>query len=253
MSNKVVSNYSVEIRFRPDAGFLDKRGAVAQSLTSSGAPFKRWNVSANAIDFTRDDNQHIRAFFSYRNLGVLSTPPNASEYFVATAEKFLAAAWEHLPNREFSRAGVRSVLLIETEDFAEAVAAYRRRFLGLTDKEVQAFGGDLIDVGFPMNFVKGKDHFNVITGPMERGQSLQFFRDTHPSLGAILQRVGRLPGGDSDATDLPAVGLFVDVDFFRENLSQHTTVTTMLGLLRRGVKKAQGIADLIEKLITEED
>lgn len=253
MSDKVAAKHSMEIRFKPDARFLDTKGAVAQSLTSSSAPFGRWNVSENTINFTRDDNQHIRAFFSYRNLGVLSTPPNDTQYFMATAEAFLAAAWEHLPNREFLRAGVRSVFLVETEDFDKAVVAYRKRFLRLTDEDVQAFGGDLIDVGFPMNFLKGKDHFNVITGPMEGIQSRQLFRAVLPSAGVILQESGLLHGGDSDAIDLPAVGLYVDVDFFMEDLAQHTTTTAMLELLRRGVKKGWDIASLIAKLIAEQD
>ena len=251
MSDKMVSKHTIEIRFRPDAGFLDKRGVVAEHIASSATPFKRWNVSANRIDFSSDDNQHVKAFISYRNMGVVSTPPNDTGYFVETAEAFIGAAWSQLPNRDLSRIGILSMCFIETKDFDKAVDAYRKRFLKLTDEELSGFRGKLIDIGFPLNFVDGKDHFNVITGPMKQAQAGQFFRDAVLSPSGILQESRLLHADDSGIANLPAVGLYVSVDFFRTDFPNQNTTTTILELLRRGIKKAQGIADLIAPWVLE--
>jgi hypothetical protein len=218
---KATSKHVIEIRFKPDARFLDKRGIVADNLASP--LFKRWNISSNRVDLSSEENQNVRAFFSYRNLGVVSTSPNKTEFFTQTAESFVRAAWQHLPNREFSRVGVRSMFLIE------AVQAYRERFLKLTDEELGEFKGDLIDIGFPLNFACGEDFFNVMTGPMRKEQAAHFFGEC----------------------DLPPVGIFVDVDFFRKDLSPHVTPKNIAELLHNGISKGRGIATRLVSWIEE--
>ena len=121
------------------------------------------------------------------------------------------------------------MFLTETDNFGEVLAAYRRRFLKLTDENLGEFGGDLIDLGFPIYFESGSDFFNVVTGPMKKEQSEQFF-------GEI---------------DIPNTGIFVDVDFFRNDLSPKIGQMSVLALLSKGIKKAQEIATLINNWIVK--
>lgn len=228
--HKAISKHIIEIRFRPDARFLDRRGAIASSLSFSSRLFKHWNISPNRIDFTSENNPHVRAFFSYRNLGLVSVSPNETAFFVESAESFVKSAWSDLPNTEFSRIGVRSMLLVETDNFEEAVDAYLKHFLKLTDEDLKEFGGNLIDVGIPINFADDKGtHFNVVTGPMEREQAKQ--------------RLGEL--------ELPPVGFFVDVDYFRKNFSPDIKQKNVLDLLKDGVEKAKLVTTLIVNRVRE--
>jgi hypothetical protein len=224
-----ISKHIIEIRFRPDGHFLDRRGQVAESLVGSSALFKHWNITANRIDFSSKDNAHVKAFLSYRNLGLASTSPNETAFFVESAEAFIKSAWNDLPNNEFSRIGIRSMFLVETDDFSKAREGYRKRFLKLSDEEMREFGGDLIDLGFPLHFQHDENCFNVMTGPMEREQSKQFF-------GEI---------------DLPPTGIFVNIDYFRKNLSPHISQKMVLQLLNEGVEKARSVAVLIVDWVTE--
>lgn len=253
MPDKMVSKHIIEMRFRPDAGFLDKRGKVAESITASDAPLKRWNVSANRIDFASYNNQSIRAFFSYRNLGVVSTPPNDTEYFVKTAQAFVTEAWKHLPNREFSRMGILSRFLVETEDFEKARNAYRNRFLKLPDEDLEAFGGKLDDVGFSLNFVDRKKHFNITTGPMEKAQARNLLSDSELPFIRIFAESPLSDVGDVEAIALPDAGIYVEVDFFRKNFPQQMKATNVLELLGEGLRRSKELTTLISNWITEQD
>jgi len=212
---EAISKHVIEIRFRPE--------------TLSSTLFKHWNISSNRIDFSSGDNPHVKAFFSYRNLGLISAYPNRTAFFAESAGNFIKSAWPRLPNRHFSRIGVRSTVLVEADDFEKAFDAYRKHFLKLSDEDIRKFGGDLVDVGFPMNFADGKNYFNVVTGPMEKEQSKKYF--------------GEL--------DLPSVGVFVDVDYFRKDLPLNIGQGTVVRLLKEGVEKAKGVTTLIVNWVSE--
>ncbi len=51
ISEEVISKHIIEARFKPNARFLDRRGAVADSLAASNLLFEHWNTTANRIDF----------------------------------------------------------------------------------------------------------------------------------------------------------------------------------------------------------
>lgn len=249
----VISKHILEIQFKPDAGFLDKRGRIAEHLSSPQTLFDHWNITANRIDFTSDDNGSIRAFVSFRNLGVVSTPPNNTEFFIETAKTFLTVARDRLLDKEFSRIGVRSRFLVEAQDFGRVLKSYRERFLGLEDEEVEAFQGDLVDVGFPLNFVDGGNHFNVITGPMDGAQSKQMLGDYDLLPPIILKETSLFRTGDVGMTSIPAVGVFVDVDFFRDNSKGMLKTNNAMSLLDAGVKRAEEATALIVGWILEGD
>ncbi len=100
----------------------------------------------------------------------------------------------------------------------------------MSAEELKKFDGDLVDIGFPLNFVNGEDFFNVVTGPMEKGQSQQFF------------------GNDED---LPQAAIYIDVDYFRRDISSDLKQRNILKFIDTGVNKAKGIADTIASLVNE--
>jgi hypothetical protein len=231
--DKGISKYVIEIRFKPDPRFLDKRGEIAAKLTGPRALFQGWRISPNRIDFTTPRDQNLTAFFSFSNLGLVSASPNKVENFTKSAENWLRATWsEFLHKADLTRIGIRSIFFIETDSFEKCYDAYRERFLKLSDEELDRFGGELIEIGFPLNFRKGEDYFNLVTGPM---------RDIQAKLPQFLGR-----------TDLPAVGIYLDVDFYRKDLPR-MELKDVLELLNIGVDKAEEIASLIVDLITKGD
>ena len=228
--SKKISNHIIEIRYKPDSRMLDKRGEIAQGLLS--ATFEHWDITNNRIDLSNSKNPNITAFFSFRNLGVASSYPNKISDFLKTAQAFIKSAWNFFPNNTITRIGVRSAFLIETKDFKKAFDGYRNKFLKLSDNDIKEFGGDLIDFAFPLNFMDGENNFNVMTGPMEKGQSIGLFK------------------GEKDIFDS---GIYVEIDYFRTEFSPHMIVKRAIELLNQGTKKAEELADLISEWINNED
>jgi len=103
--------------------------------------------------------------------------------------------------------------------------------LKLSDKNLKKFGGKLIDVGFPLNFIDGENRVNVMTGPMKRKQASQF----------LIKEKG-----------LPRTGIFVGVDFFRKELEIGTRQKDILKFIDLGVEKARNIKRLINNLVLVE-
>ncbi len=48
-----------------------------------------------------------------------------------------------------------------------------------------------------------------------------------------------------DDKELPKVGIYVDIDYFRKEFSPHTTQRNVLDFIDKGVKKADSISKLI--------
>ena len=173
---KSITKHIFEIRIKPDARFLDKRGSIAAQMTS--AKFNHWNISRNRIDFGSSVHPELTAFFSFRNLGIASSTPITTDEFQKTAEEFIKSAWQHFTTNTIIRLGVRTICLTQATDFKKSFDAYRKFFLKLEDKDLSKFGGDLVDLGFLLNFVDGDKFFNITTGPMEDKQSKDIFGDS---------------------------------------------------------------------------
>lgn len=223
--DKILSKHLIEIRYKPNSRFLDKRGEIADSL--SGATFDQWNISNNRIDFSSKEHEDFGAFFSFRNFGLFANYPNTQEFFAEKAKDFIKAAWAHFPTGKITRIGIRSTYLIEAKDFKSAFDKYRSKFLALSDSDIEGFGGDLIDLGFPLNFATGEDFFNVNTGPMEKAQSKE------------------MVVGDEDK--LPKTGIYVEVDYFRKEFSPHTTQKNVLDFVDKGIQKSATVSELISE------
>ena len=221
--DKIISKHLIEIRYKPNSRFLDKRGEIADSLSS--ATFDQWNISNNRIDFSSKEREDFGAFFSFRNFGLFANYPNTQEFFTKKAKDFVRNAWTHFPTDKITRIGVRSTYLIETKDFKSAFDKYRSKFLALSDSDIKGFGGDLIDIGFPLNFATGEDFFNVNTGPMEKAQSKELVVD--------------------DEKKLPKTGIYVDVDYFRKEFSPHTIQRNVLDFIDKAIQKSDAVSKLI--------
>jgi hypothetical protein len=226
--SKVISKHILEIRYKPNSRFLDKRGEIAEIL--SGQNFDQWNIGNNRIDFASKKNSSVGAFLSYKNLGYFSEYPTTLDDFSTESKNFIKNSWTYFPANQITRIGVRTTFLIETKNFKESFDKYRSQFLGLQDDEIKKFGGDLIDLGFPLNFADGEEFFNVTTGPMEKKQSKEFVLD---------------------ADELPESSIFIDVDYFRKEFSPHITQKNVLELIEKGLEKAKKIKEEISKMIID--
>jgi hypothetical protein len=225
---KIFSKHIIEIRYKSNPRFLDRRGEIVEML--SGSLFDQWSIANNRIDFTSKKNENIAAFFSYRNLGLFSNYPNTTEYFKDKAREFIRAAWSYFLTKKITRIGIMSIYLIESKNFKESFDRYRSSFLGLSDDNLKKFEGDLIDLGFPLNFTVGEDFFNITTGPMEKIQSKEFIINDE---------------------ELPDAGIYIDVDYFRKELSPYITQKNVLEFLDKGIEKADKVKSVIQDLITE--
>jgi hypothetical protein len=220
--SKCISKHVVEVRFKPNAAILDKRGQIAESLTVKQFDF--WSISDNRIDFVNKDCKHISGFLSFRNAGFSSVYPMTVEYFVENAKDFIQRAWIFFGTNEVIRIGVRSTFLSEVSDFENTLRAYREHFLKLNDEEVKEFGGQLVDVGFPLNFVMGGKRFNIMTGPMKKAQAL-------------------IQYGNEEG--IPETAIFLDVDYFKSEFGKEFRLKEALNFIEEGTQKAREINKLI--------
>ena len=65
----------------------------------------------------------------------------------------------------------------------------------LTKEAEKAIDAKLIDIGGPLNFADKLGNFNTVSGPMEKGQILQFFNSRKDD-------------------EVPDIGLFYDIDYW---------------------------------------
>lgn len=223
MNNKL-SNHILEVRFRPSPRFLDEKGHIAAHMTND--EFNHWNISSNRIDFSSSEHPELAAFFSFSNLGVTSAPPASTADFLNTVKEYIKSAWQHFEKETIIRMGVRSKYLIEVSSITKAFNAYKNKFLKLSDDDITKFGGELVDVGFPLNFIAGDNFFNVNTGSMEKKQSEGIFGEKAFE-----------------------AGIYVEVDYFRKEISPNIIVKHVISFVNDGTKKADSIANQIVEWI----
>ena len=228
-----VSKYTVEIRFKPDGSMLDRQGQTANILVDGNNLFDRWSIEGR-VNLSTDDNPNIKAFISHKNLGVTSHHPNSSDFFIAQASKFIQCAWSLFCNRPFLRLGVRSTLVASVDDFAATVERYKNKFLRLEDNDLQQIGGEIVDVGFPINFVSGDDCFNIVTGAMKSEQIQLYMKDVDPEY-------------------YPRVGLFLDLDYFCTKFEGRIKQQTICDYVSSGVAKAYEVLNTIHGWVSGVD
>jgi len=227
MKEKREIEYVIEIRFKPNSRILDKRGEIASALSSQ--LLNQWNISDNQIVLSNNDNKKITAIFSFKNIIFNSSYPNDKNFFLKNAESFIKSAWSIFPNNEITRIGVRTKFLSQTKDFNTIFESYKKNFLKLSEEDFKEVGGDLIDLGFPLNFVDGDNFFNIMTGPMDKEQLEQSFKDKTDYESAI----------------------FLDFDYFKKEFSPYIKQKDVIDFLNLGVEKAEKSLLAISKILNK--
>lgn len=218
----VFEDYLFELRFKPYSKVLDKRGEIAQSL--SGELLNQWNIKTNTIDFASEKDPDVSAFFSYQNLGARSVSPRSKKDFIEVATELLKKSWTHFPTNEILRIGVRSRYLKPVKDFTSVFDKYRTKFLALSNEDLSKMGGDLIDVGFPMNFYDGPHYYNLMTGPLKKEQFPAFIK--------------KYP-------DDVEQGIFVDVDYFNKDTSPNIRQKEVIEFIEHALGRSETVTELI--------
>ena len=215
-----------EIRFKPSSFILDKRGTLAEIL-SRNVPFNHWNIQNSRIDFSGSDKEDISAFFSYSGLGLSASYKTDTEKFLFLSKKFIQAAWPHFPADQILRAGLRTFVYIEQDNFEDTLGRFRKNFLKVSEKKLGEFGGELVDIGFPLNFKSDDSYFNVSTGPMKKDQAK-----------ALL-----------DSEEIYETGIFIDLDYFKKDLKANLKQGELIKFTEEGVQKAMEISETIRKMV----
>lgn len=221
-----IAEYVVEIRFKPNARVLDKRGEIASNLLSK--LLNQWSISSNQILLSSKENLDTKAVFSFKNVSFVSNYPNDKKFFLENAEAYIKSAWTHFPNNEIVRVGIRTKYLIPAKDFKSIFDSYKKNFLALKDEDLTKIGGTLIDLGFPLNFADGDNFFNIVTGPMEKEQFGQFVKEQE---------------------DIFENGVFIDFDYFKQEFSPYTKQKDILDLIKLGIEKAENACSAISDLV----
>lgn len=226
--NEKIAEYVVEIRFKPNAKVLDKRGEIASNLLSK--LLNQWSISSNQILLSSKENLDTKAVFSFKNVSFVSNYPNDKKFFLENAGAYIKSAWTHFPNNEIIRVGIRTKYLIPAKDFKSIFDSYRKNFLALKDEKLTEIGGTLIDLGFPLNFADGDNLFNIVTGPMEKKQFGQFVKEQE---------------------DIFENGVFIDFDYFKQEFSPYTKQKDIIELIKLGIEKAEKACSVISDLVIE--
>ena len=192
-----LNEHILEIRYKPNPKILDYRGTWAESI-SNHMKLPEWRIVENRIDIYDKDNKD-RAFVGFRNAGFLAYNTATKNYFPDKAVKYFKylfsfEGFEKSPYIE--RIGLRSKFCKEYNgSFDELKDKYSSNYLYLTKRAKEILNAKLLDIGGPLNFADKYGNFNTMSGPMTDEQIPQFFEATE---------------------DLPAVGLYFDIDYWQK-------------------------------------
>lgn len=218
--------HTLEIRFKPNARSLDKRGEIAEALATP--LLNQWNIATNRIAFFSESDPAYKGFFSFRNLGIKTLAPHDRDFFLEKCAEFLKPAWNYFPTSEIIRIGIRVKTLTEVESYTSTFAAFREKFLALPDETLASFGGDLVDVGFPLNFVDGKNSFRLNTGPMQAQEYDVHFENTE---------------------GMSKPGIFLDVDYYGTEFSPNIKQKNVKEFIEIGLNKADEVKKVLHSLV----
>lgn len=191
---KPTSEQVFEIRYKPTARILDKRGTWAEQI-SEHMKLPSWKIGTNRLDVFEKDNEQ-RCFVGFGNSGYFVNDSPTANFFPDNAVKFFKFVLdlEDFPKPVFvTRLGVRQRFLTPFPgEFSELVRRYTERYVSLTNRADEAIRGQLIDIGAPLNFKDKYGIFNTNCGPMPKAQAEEIM-------------------GERD--NLPEVGLYYDIDY----------------------------------------
>lgn len=190
------SEHLFEIRYKPNARILDKRGYWAEELCEH-MRLPHWKINPNRLDVF-DETTRQRGFVSFTNAGYQCENGPTHTFFADKAVKYFkfVLELEAFPNPLFiDRIGVRQKFITPyLGTFDHLVHKFSERYLKLTDPALAAIDAKLIDIGAPLNFADKHGNFNTLCGPMPKAQSDELM--------------------SNDTAELPEIGLFFDIDYW---------------------------------------
>lgn len=192
-----VSEHICEIRYKPNARILDKRGTWAE-LISEHMKLPFWKIGTNRLDVFEKDNAE-RCFVSFGNSGYVVRDSPTGNFFPDTAVKFFKFLLDldDFPKPVIvGRIGVRQRFLTPyAGEFSELLRRYTERYVSLTKTAEEVIGGKLIDIGAPLNFADRHGSFNTNCGPVLKSQAEELM---------------------GEREDLPAVSVYYDIDYWQK-------------------------------------
>ena len=231
--NIEVKKFLFELRFDPLPTILDKRGEIANLLLKP--PFTTWNIGANRIDISSKDNRSIGMFVTYHNFGLAAESPNDEKTFSDETKRLIKELWTIIPPTRYVRMGIRiNTYIPSKKNFQNLFTRFKDKFLATDNFDLTKFGGELVDVGVPLNFESNLDNtkFNVSMGAMRKDQALQFF---------------------TTEKTLAKTGFFVDIDYFCDNLKEFGgRQSKYIGIVDAAIEKDKSITTLIKDLMSLE-
>ena len=201
----VLNEAMLELRYRPNARIVDRRGSWAENLAAHmGLP--HWQIVGNRTDIFRDDKT-LHVYVGFRNCGVVLQDIPSHEYFSEQAVRFLKRlfSFEDFGDPIYvERFGVRLRAAFPVQlPFDGLLGLFQERYVQLAPPAREMFGGaQLLDIGAPLNFSDEVGRFNSSTGPMALEQFTNFF---------------------SGKEELPDVGLYVDVDYWAQAKTERSS------------------------------
>lgn len=190
--NEVKENVNqsiIEIRYKPNSKILDYRGSYAEMI-SKLMGLEHWKITENRIDvYDNEDNK--RVFVSFRNSGISINNLTNNQLFLDQALKYFGFLFNDKPFGEkinINRIGLRYRNLNKYEGpYEELVIKYHSSMFIIPEETKQAFGYQITDVGFPLDFRDNQARIHTLSGPMSKEQALDFFKfesnDTLPNCG----------------------------------------------------------------------
>ena len=206
----MISTQILEVRFRPNARVLDRRGQWAETIAQE-MELEHWNIVENRVDLLSGDKK-IRAFVGFRNFGLTTLDAPTSNYFRDKATK-LTGVISKLPDFIFplsiERCGVRTTICHEIDAEVERIASVvRDRFV--VPESLQDLGGadNVVDAAVALYFRAAHGQLNIRVSSNGANEIKAAFRSHSPD-------------------ELPQQGWISDMDYFssdKEQVSQKNLV-----------------------------
>lgn len=174
----ILAEQILEIRFRPDARVIDRRGALATAISAQlGLP--HWQLIENRVDLWNED-EDTRAFVGFRNMGFILRRYSLPGNFIDHANNFVRYVLSQQPFGAVpllvERLGVRVRFAMPVRaPFASLVDRYQQRVFPVQPAYRSLFGGVLTDIGAPLYFKTELGKLHTHGGPMEKWQIRNFF------------------------------------------------------------------------------
>lgn len=137
IESKSISNRKIviELRFLPLASVLDKKGTIADTVTSAKIfwPGNFWEISNNSVHFQNNSNKEqssTTAIVEYNRLLFISTKIDSIDSFFNTFVKFYNAVRTILPSWTITRIGCRIIGSYNTSsnDFGTLLHGLKKLF-----------------------------------------------------------------------------------------------------------------------------